>query len=56
MADYAWPTPDDRKLIGTDVLRVDASVKVSGKAQYWDGAMNWSRSCVVHTNRSSWCT
>lgn len=34
MADYAWPTPDDRKLIGTDVLRVDASVKVSGKAQY----------------------
>ena len=34
MAEYAWPTPDDRKLIGTDVLRVDAPLKVSGKAQY----------------------
>ena len=34
MAEYAWPTPDDRKFIGTDVLRVDAPLKVSGKAQY----------------------
>ena len=34
MADYAWPAPDDRKLIGTDILRVDAPFKVSGKAQY----------------------
>src|SRR5215469_8679450 len=34
MADYAWPAPADRKLIGTDILRVDAPFKVSGKAQY----------------------
>lgn len=34
MADYTWPAPDDRKLIGTDILRVDAPFKVSGKAQY----------------------
>jgi xanthine dehydrogenase YagR molybdenum-binding subunit len=34
MVEYAWPTPDDRKLIGTDVFRVDAPLKVSGKAQY----------------------
>jgi xanthine dehydrogenase YagR molybdenum-binding subunit len=34
MADYAWPASADRKLIGTDVLRVDSPSKVSGKAQY----------------------
>ena len=34
MVDYAWPASADRKLIGTDVLRVDSPFKVSGKAQY----------------------
>ena len=35
---------------------IRATWVVSGKAQYWDGAMNWSRSSVVLTSRSSWCT
>src|ERR1700674_510669 len=34
MVDYDWPASADRKLIGTDVLRVDSPSKVSGKAQY----------------------
>src|SRR5512133_405864 len=31
---YSWPEPQDRKLIGTRVSRVDGPVKVSGKAKY----------------------
>jgi len=31
---YAWPDKADRKLIGTDVLRIDSPDKVSGKALY----------------------
>src|SRR5215469_10940179 len=34
MAEYNWPAPADRNLIGTDVLRIDSPFKVSGKAQY----------------------
>jgi xanthine dehydrogenase YagR molybdenum-binding subunit len=34
MADYSWPTPDKRKLLGTRQLRVDAPVKVTGRAKY----------------------
>ena len=34
MVDYNWPASADRKLIGTDVLRIDSPFKVSGKAQY----------------------
>ena len=34
MADYAWPPATDRKLIGTDVVRIDSPLKVSGQAQY----------------------
>lgn len=31
---YSWPEPQDRKLIGTRVSRVDGPVKASGKAKY----------------------
>lgn len=34
MADYSWPAAADRKLIGSDVLRIDSPLKVSGKAPY----------------------
>jgi xanthine dehydrogenase YagR molybdenum-binding subunit len=34
MVDYDWPSAAHRKLIGTEVLRVDSPFKVSGKAQY----------------------
>ncbi len=34
MADYAWPAAADRRIIGSDVVRVDAPLKVSAKAQY----------------------
>jgi xanthine dehydrogenase YagR molybdenum-binding subunit len=34
MAEYAWPDPQHRKLLGTRQLRVDAPVKVSGRAKY----------------------
>jgi xanthine dehydrogenase YagR molybdenum-binding subunit len=34
VADYSWPAAADRKLIGSKVLRIDAPLKVSGKAQY----------------------
>src|SRR3979411_2802618 len=34
VADYSWPAAADRKLIGSNVLRIDAPLKVSGKAQY----------------------
>lgn len=31
---YSWPDPQERKLIGTRVSRVDGPVKASGKAKY----------------------
>jgi xanthine dehydrogenase YagR molybdenum-binding subunit len=34
MPDYAWPDAQHRKLIGTRVTRVDAPLKVSGRATY----------------------
>jgi xanthine dehydrogenase YagR molybdenum-binding subunit len=34
MPDYSWPGPPDRTLIGTRVTRVDAPLKVSGRAKY----------------------
>jgi xanthine dehydrogenase YagR molybdenum-binding subunit len=34
VANYSWPAAADRKLIGTDVNRIDAPLKVTGKAQY----------------------
>ena len=34
MADYSWPAAADRKLIGSEVLRVDAPLKVSARALY----------------------
>src|SRR5579864_1710851 len=34
MSDYAWPDAQHRKLIGTRVTRVDAPLKVSGRATY----------------------
>jgi xanthine dehydrogenase YagR molybdenum-binding subunit len=34
MPDYAWPDAQHRKLIGTRVTRVDAALKVSGRATY----------------------
>jgi xanthine dehydrogenase YagR molybdenum-binding subunit len=34
VADYSWPGAGDRKLIGTDVSRIEDPLKVSGKAQY----------------------
>jgi xanthine dehydrogenase YagR molybdenum-binding subunit len=34
VADYSWPAAGDRKLIGSEVLRIDAPLKVSGKAKY----------------------
>src|SRR5690349_1235639 len=34
MADYAWPDPQHRKLLGTRQTRVDAPVKVTGRAKY----------------------
>ena len=34
MPDYSWPDTEHRKLIGTRVSRVDAPVKVSGRAKY----------------------
>jgi xanthine dehydrogenase YagR molybdenum-binding subunit len=34
MADYSWPAATDRKLIGSEVVRVDAPLKVSARALY----------------------
>jgi xanthine dehydrogenase YagR molybdenum-binding subunit len=34
VADYSWPAAADRKLIGSKVVRIDAPLKVSGKAKY----------------------
>jgi xanthine dehydrogenase YagR molybdenum-binding subunit len=34
MADYSWPAAADRRLIGTEVARVDEPLKVSAKALY----------------------
>ena len=34
MPDYSWPDAANRKLIGKRISRVDAPVKVSGRAQY----------------------
>src|ERR1700737_4743800 len=34
MADYSWPAAADRKLIGSEVVRVDAPLKVSARAFY----------------------
>jgi xanthine dehydrogenase YagR molybdenum-binding subunit len=34
MPDYSWPTADQRTLIGRRVSRVDAPLKVSGRAKY----------------------
>ncbi len=34
MADYKWPEPENRSLIGKRISRVDGPVKVSGKAKY----------------------
>jgi xanthine dehydrogenase YagR molybdenum-binding subunit len=34
MADYAWPDPQHRSLIGSRASRVDGAVKVSGRAKY----------------------
>ena len=31
---YSWPAAADRKLIGTDVTRIEDPLKISGKAQY----------------------
>jgi xanthine dehydrogenase YagR molybdenum-binding subunit len=34
MADYKWPEPEQRALIGKRISRVDGPVKVSGRAKY----------------------
>src|SRR3954447_19523076 len=34
MPNYEWPGPENRKLLGTRQLRVDAPVKVTGRAKY----------------------
>src|SRR6202048_1560433 len=34
MADYSWPAVTDRRLIGSEVTRVDAPLKVSARALY----------------------
>ncbi len=34
MADYKWPEPEQRSLIGKRISRVDGPVKVSGRAKY----------------------
>ena len=34
MADYSWPKPDDRVLIGKRISRLDGPLKVSGAAKY----------------------
>ncbi len=34
MPDYSWPTADQRTLIGKRISRVDAPLKVSGRAKY----------------------
>jgi xanthine dehydrogenase YagR molybdenum-binding subunit len=34
MADYSWPAAADRRLIGTEVARIDEPLKVSAKALY----------------------
>src|SRR5919204_2888741 len=34
MPEYKWPSPQQRKLIGTRVSRVDGPVKVTGRAKY----------------------
>jgi xanthine dehydrogenase YagR molybdenum-binding subunit len=34
MADYKWPDPEQRTLIGKRISRLDGPVKVSGKAKY----------------------
>ena len=34
MADYKWPDPQHRTLIGKRITRVDAPVKVTGRAKY----------------------
>ena len=34
MAEYAWPEPGDRRLIGTRVNRLDGPAKVTGQARY----------------------
>ena len=34
MADYTWPDPKDRDLIGTRMSRLDGPVKVTGAAKY----------------------
>jgi xanthine dehydrogenase YagR molybdenum-binding subunit len=34
VAEYSWPDAKDRKLIGTDVQRIDSPLKVSGRAAY----------------------
>ena len=34
MAEYKWPEPEKRTLIGKRISRVDGPFKVSGKAKY----------------------
>ena len=34
MPDYGWPKAEDRTLIGKRISRVDAPMKVSGRAKY----------------------
>ena len=34
MAEYKWPEPEKRTLIGKRISRVDGPLKVSGKAKY----------------------
>ena len=34
MSDYIWPDAEHRKLIGQPISRVDAPLKVSGRARY----------------------
>lgn len=34
MADYKWPEPQERNLIGTRISRLDGPAKVSGRAKY----------------------
>ncbi len=34
MPDYSWPSPENRRLMGTRISRVDSPDKVSGRAKY----------------------
>src|SRR5437660_4085630 len=34
MAEYKWPDPDKRNLIGKRISRIDGPLKVSGRAKY----------------------